>query len=163
MKRQITKEQALKLHMLGVDVKMLVPNTKTSDWKDMFPTTLNDILDGAEFYADDWYLDLLIEAKQKEPEPESQPEPDDELPAELKMKLPVKLPEEPKKVPVEIIEEPKKPVRKVGQTIELDEGRIIALRTAKPPRSYKWIAEDMGVSEATIFNRCKKLAEEGRL
>ena len=57
----------------------------------------------------------------------------------------------------------KKPVRKVGQPVPLDDGRIIALRKADPPRSYKWIAEDMGVSEATIFNRCKKLTEEGRL
>ena len=156
MKRQVTEEQALKLHALGVDVKMLVPNTKTSDWKDMFPTTLNDILDGAEFYMDDWYLDRLTETKKEpEPEPQTKPEDDDELPEELKMKLPVKPPE---KEP-----EPKKPVRKVGQPVPLDEGRIIALRKADPPRSYRWIAEDMGVSEATIFNRCKKLTEEGRL
>lgn len=87
-----------------------------------------------------------------EPEPEPLPLPEPE-PVVIQEREP-----EPKK---ELLEE--LPKRKPGTPVRLDEGRIIALRKANPPRSYKWIAEDMGVSEATIFNRCKKLTEEGRL
>lgn len=46
----------------------------------------------------------------------------------------------------------KKPKRKV------DVGRIVALYTANPPRSVKWIADDLGCSEPTVL---KVLKEEG--
>ena len=46
----------------------------------------------------------------------------------------------------------KKPKRKV------DVGRIVALYTANPPRSVRWIADDLGCSEPTVL---KVLKEEG--
>ena len=137
MLKQISLDEALDRLRNGIDTKCLCPDTDEADWTDMYTTTFKDILHDVVFLAD-----VEEEPETAEPEPEQKPE-DDEMPEELKMKMPVK--------------------RKIGIPVKLDEGRIIALRTANPPRSYKWIAEDMGVSEATIFNRCKKLAEEGRL
>ena len=140
MLRQISLNEALDRYKAGIDTKCLCPDTEGGEWSAMYPTTLHEVLHDIVFLAD----------VEEEPMPEPAPEPeqpeqedDDEMPEELKLKMPVK--------------------RKIGIPVKLDEGRIIALRTANPPRSYKWIAEDMGVSEATIFNRCKKLAEEGRL
>lgn len=138
MLKQISLDEAIDRYKAGIDTKCLCPDTEGGEWSDMYPTTLKDILHDIVFLVDD------AEEPVTEPEPEKEPEQD---PEELKLKMPVKL----------------KEVRKPGTPVKLDEGRIIALRTANPPRSYKWIAEDMGVSEATIFNRCKKLAEEGRL
>ena len=138
MLKQISLDEAIDRYKAGIDTKCLCPDTDEADWTDMYTTTFKDILHDVVFLAD-----VEEEPETAEPEPKQEPEDDDEMPEELKMKMPVK--------------------RKIGIPVKLDEGRIIALRTANPPRSYKWIAEDMGVSEATIFNRCKKLAEEGRL
>ena len=141
MLKQISLNEAIDRYKAGIDTKCLCPDTEGGEWSDMYPTTLHEVLHDIVFLADE-----EEEPETAEPEPEQKPE-DDEMPGELKMKMPVKL----------------KEVRKPGTPVKLDEGRIVALRTANPPRSYKWIAEDMGVSEATIFNRCKKLTEEGRL
>ena len=48
-----------------------------------------------------------------------------------------------------------------GRTSKIDDGRIMAL--AKANRSAQWIADDMGISVATVFNHIKKLKAEGRL
>lgn len=140
MLRQISLNEALDRYKVGIDTKCLCPDTEGAGWIDMYPTTLKGILHDIVFLAD------VEEEPEQEPVTDPEPE-DDEMPVELKLKMPVK----------------PKDIRKPGTPVKLDEGRIIALRTANPPRSYKWIAEDMGVSEATIFNRCKKLTEEGRL
>lgn len=139
MLRQISLNEALDRLKEGIDTKCLCPGIESGEWLDMYPTTLREILHDIVFLAD------VEEEPEQEPVTDPEPE-DDEMPEELKLKMPVK-----------------KEARKPGTPVQLDEDRIIALRTANPPRSYKWIAEDMGVSEATIFNRCKKLAEEGRL
>ena len=136
MLKQISLNEAIDRYKAGIDTKCLCPDTEGAGWADMYPTTLHEVLHDIVFLADE-------EEEPESAEPDPEQEPDDEMPEELKLKMPVK--------------------RKVGIPVKLDEGRIIALRTANPPRSYKWIAEDMGVSEATIFNRCKKLTEEGRL
>lgn len=141
MLKQISLDEAIDRYKAGIDTKCLCPDTEGGEWSDMYPTTLKDILHDIVFLAD------VEEEPVPVPAPEPEPEDDDEMPEELKLKMPIKT----------------KEARKPGTPVKLDEGRIIALRTANPPRSYKWIAEDMGVSEATIFNRCKKLAEEGRL
>lgn len=38
----------------------------------------------------------------------------------------------------------------------VDHGKIVALYTAKPPRSISWIADDLGCSENTVINHLKK-------
>ena len=39
---------------------------------------------------------------------------------------------------------------------KIDHGRIVALYTADPPRSLKWIAEDIGCSVQTVINHLTK-------
>ena len=39
---------------------------------------------------------------------------------------------------------------------QVDHGRIVALYTANPPRSIKWIADDCKCSEQTVINHLKK-------
>ena len=38
----------------------------------------------------------------------------------------------------------------------IDHGRIVALYKANPPRTVKWIAEDMGITQQTVINHLKK-------
>lgn len=39
---------------------------------------------------------------------------------------------------------------------KVDHGRIVALYTAKPPRSIEWIADDCKCSQQTVINHLKK-------
>lgn len=54
-------------------------------------------------------------------------------------------------------EKPKKEEKSRGGVMKpVDHGRIVALYTANPPRSIKWIAEDMGITQQTVINHLKK-------
>ena len=53
--------------------------------------------------------------------------------------------------------EPKKPDKK-PKKIDIDMGKVKALRTAG--RSIDWIADDLGVSAQTIYNRLKEEGEK---
>ena len=54
-------------------------------------------------------------------------------------------------------EEPKKEEKTRGGVMKAaDHGRIVALYTANPPRSIKWIADDMGITQQTVINHLKK-------
>ena len=44
---------------------------------------------------------------------------------------------------------------------KIDMGKLIAL--AKAGRTKEWIADEMGISVATVYNYLKKAKEEGRL
>lgn len=61
-------------------------------------------------------------------------------------------------------EEPNKEEKTRGYTKNVDHARIVALYTANPPRSIKWIADDMGISEKTVINHLKRdgLYEPGK-
>ena len=58
-----------------------------------------------------------------------------------------------------------KPVKKAVAGSEkrekIDMGKLIAL--AKAGRTREWIADDMGISVATVYNYLKKAREEGKL
>ena len=53
--------------------------------------------------------------------------------------------------------EPKKPDKK-PKKIDIDMGKVKALRTAG--RTVEWIADDLGVSAQTIYNRLKEEGEK---
>ena len=59
--------------------------------------------------------------------------------------------EEATEEPDEVKAEVKTPSGKI-----IDHGRICALYTANPPRSVKWIADDMGITQQTVINHLKK-------
>lgn len=76
----------------------------------------------------------------------------------------VEPPKEPALVPidqkVEIpeakTEQPETPEKKKKPERWIDHGRIVALYTANPPRSVRWIADDMGISPQTVINHLVK-------
>ena len=56
---------------------------------------------------------------------------------------------------------PEKVIAGSGKREKIDMGKLIAL--AKAGRTREWIADEMGVSVATVYNYLKKAKEEGRL
>lgn len=79
---------------------------------------------------------------------------------------PAPAPEEPEEAP-ELEEEPASPeadpeqqavtaVKETSKRGKVDHGRIIALYTAKPPRSIEWIADDCRCSQQTVINHLKQ-------
>ena len=56
---------------------------------------------------------------------------------------------------------PEKAVAGSKKREKIDTGKLIAL--AKAGRTREWIADEMGVSVATVYNYLKKAKEEGRL
>lgn len=56
---------------------------------------------------------------------------------------------------------PEKAVAGSKKREKIDMGKLIAL--AKAGRTKEWIAEEMGISVATVYNYLKKAKEEGRL
>lgn len=82
------------------------------------------------------------------------------FPEELLRKAePVEDPEE-EAVQEAVSEEPEEqqepPKKKQIQTRKVDHGRIVALYTANPPRSIRWIADDCKCSEQTVINHLKQ-------
>lgn len=60
-----------------------------------------------------------------------------------------------KKIKLTRIAEPKTKAK------EIDDGKLMALY--KAGRTQAWIADDMGISIATVYNHLKKLREEGKI
>lgn len=56
---------------------------------------------------------------------------------------------------------PEKVVAGSKKRVAIDEGKLIAL--AKAGRTNEWIADEMGVSVATVYNHLRKAKAEGRL
>lgn len=56
---------------------------------------------------------------------------------------------------------PEKVIAGSGKREKIDMGKLIAL--AKAGRTREWIADEMGVSVATVYNYLKKAKEEGML
>ena len=56
---------------------------------------------------------------------------------------------------------PEKVIAGSGKREKIDMGKLIAL--AKAGRTKEWIADEMGVSVATVYNYLKKAKEEGGL
>lgn len=61
-------------------------------------------------------------------------------------------------------EQSKKTEKRGGVMKPADHGAIVALYTANPPRSVKWIADDLGITPQTVINHLKKegLYDPGR-
>ena len=56
---------------------------------------------------------------------------------------------------------PEKVVAGSKKRVAIDEGKLIAL--AKAGRTREWIADEMGVSVATVYNYLKKAREDGKI
>lgn len=132
--KQIDQNTALDLCKKGVEVKVLAPNVREpKHWTDYYPDTMQNMLEGCLFFLE------APATEDSEKEPETLPDP---APAGQESKT-------------------TRPSGKAGgKRVKVDRGKVLALH--KAGRSNKWIAEDMGLHEGTVYRILKEVKEEGQ-
>ena len=147
--KQISKDEALQLASKGQDILIMVPGEGDGSWNDMVPDTLQNLLAGLMFFR-------------KEPALENQILEEDNTPPRCKSNRDVKKPSGSTQKPATNSEasgaegsgaEKKK-------SVAVDIGKMLALRNAG--WTMKKIAEELGISEASVFNYLKKMEMEDK-
>lgn len=141
--KQITMDEALKLAAKGKEIMTLVPVDKESSWNEMVPDTLQNMLSGVMFFR----REPVLENPMIDSEGNSTPPPrTDEVAAE----------------PSGSTEESKSSSMAAGGKVKkkkpVDTGKVMALR--KAGWSMKKIGDELGISEASVFNYLKKMEQE---
>ncbi len=139
--KQISKEEALQLASKGQDIMIMVPGEGDGSWSDMVPDTLQNLLAGLMFFRKEPALENINE--------ESTP------PA---AKQPAGLDRETEKTSGSTEKSAANSVASGAERkkrITVDTGKLVALRNAG--WSMKKIAEELGISEGSVFNYLKKM------
>lgn len=70
--KQITLEEALRLAANGNEVMTLVPGEEKSDWREMIPDTLQNMLSGVMFFRREPALEKTMIDLEEDPPPHNQ-------------------------------------------------------------------------------------------
>ena len=144
--KQIDMKKAFELAAKGMEIKVLAPIGQEGGWENLAPDTLQHMLKGVMFFRREPALEnevLSVVPALVVPEPLEEKTLSD-LTSELKQKL--------KQA------ELAKPVKQAKGKLDVDIGKMKALREAG--WSYAKIADEMRISEASVYNYLKE-AEEG--
>ena len=131
--KQIDAKTALELAAKGKDVLVMVPGEKDSGWEDMTPDTLQHMLDGCLFFRREPAMEVDLVAKEKQTVEIGPPEP-------------------------EKAQSDPPPAKNPKNKLKVDTGKMIALR--KAGWSMKKIAEELKISEGSVYNYLKKMEGE---
>ena len=143
--KQITLEEALRLAANGNEVMTLVPGEEKSNWREMIPDTLQNMLSGVMFFRREPALEKPMIDSDDNPPPRTESDGVAEKSSGGKERATggsLGAGTDGKK---------KKPV---------DTGKMLALRRAG--WSMKKIGGELGISESSVFNYLKKLEQEGK-
>lgn len=139
--KQIDMEKALELAAKGMEIKVLAPIGQEDGWENLVPDTLQNILGGVMFFRTEPALEkgiLPVETVLDVTEPLSE-KTLSEIEAGLKQEL--------------------KQARPAGgKRMNVDIGKMKALREAG--WSYAKIADEMRISEGSVYNYLKRSEEE---
>ena len=133
--KQIDMEKALELAAKGMEIKVLVPIGQEDGWENLVPDTLQHMLEGVMFFRTEPAMEkeILPVVSGEEPEPPAEKSLSD-LTKELKQARPQK-----------------------GK-LDVDIGKMKALREAG--WSYAKIADEMRISEGSVYNYLERAEEE---
>lgn len=140
--KQISKEEALQLASKGQDIMIMVPGEGDGSWSDMVPDTLQNLLAGLMFFRKEPALENINE--------ESTPPPAAKQPAGLDRETEKTSGSTEKSAANSVASGAERKKR-----ITVDTGKLVALRNAG--WSMKKIAEELGISEGSVFNYLKKM------
>ena len=132
--KQIDTKTALELAAKRKEVLVMVPGEKDSGWEDMTPDTLQHMLDGCLFFRREPAMEVDLVAEEKQT-------------VEIG-------PPRAREGSVGSSSGQKNPKNK----LKVDTGKMIALRRAG--WSMKKIAEELKISEGSVYNYLKKMAGE---
>lgn len=136
--KQISKEEALQLASKGQDIMIMVPGEGDGSWSDMVPDTLQNLLAGLMFFRKEPALENSILEGNNTPDAKNNGD----------IKKSTRSTEKSAANSVASGAERKK-------KITVDTGKLVALRNAG--WSMKKIAEELGISEGSVFNYLKKM------
>ena len=135
--KQIDMAKALELAARGMEIKVLSPIGQEDGWENLVPDTLQHMLEGVMFFRQEPAMEkeILPVVSGEEPEPPAEKSLSD-LTKELKQARPQK-----------------------GK-LDVDIGKMKALREAG--WSYAKIADEMRISEGSVYNYLKRAEEKER-
>ena len=135
--KQIDMAKALELAAKGMEIKGLAPIGQEGGWENLAPDTLQHMLEGVMFFRQEPAMEkeILRVVSGEEPEPPAEKSLSD-LTKELKQARPQK-----------------------GK-LDVDIGKMKALREAG--WSYAKIADEMRISEGSVYNYLERAEEEER-
>lgn len=135
--KQIDMAKALELAAKGMEIKVLAPIGQEGGWENLVPDTLQHMLEGVMFFRQEPAMEkeILPVVSGEEPEPPAEKSLSD-LTKELKQARPQK-----------------------GK-LDVDIGKMKALREAG--WSYAKIADEMRISEGSVYNYLKRAEEEAK-
>lgn len=135
--KQIDMAKALELAAKGMEIKVLAPIGQEGGWENLVPDTLQHMLEGVMFFRQEPAMEkeILPVVSGEEPEPPAEKSLSD-LTKELKQARPQK-----------------------GK-LDVDIGKMKALREAG--WSYAKIADEMRISEGSVYNYLERAEEEER-
>ena len=133
--KQIDMAKALELAAKGMEIKVLAPIGQEDGWENLVPDTLQHMLEGVIFFRQEPALEkeILPVVSREEPEP----------PAEKSLS--------------DLTKELKQARLQKGK-LDVDIGKMKALREAG--WSYAKIADEMRISEGSVYNYLKRAVEE---
>ena len=134
--KQIDMEKALELAAKGMEIKVLAPIGQEDGWENLVPDTLQHMREGVMFFRQEPAMEteILPVVSGEEPEP----------PAEKSLS--------------DLTKELKQARLQKGK-LDVDIGKMKALREAG--WSYAKIADEMRISEGSVYNYLKRAEEEG--
>ena len=135
--KQIDMAKALELAAKGMEIKVLADRGQEDGWENLAPDTLQHMLEGVMFFRQEPAMEkeILPVVSGEEPEPPAEKSLSD-LTKELKQARPQK-----------------------GK-LDVDIGKMKALREAG--WSYAKIADEMRISEGSVYNYLTRAEEEER-
>lgn len=136
--KQIDMAKALELAAKGMEIKVLAPIGQEGGWENLVPDTLQHMLEGVMFFRQEPAMEkeILPVVSREEPEPPVEKTLSD-LTKELKQARPV-----------------------AKGKLDVDIGKMKALREAG--WSYAKIADEMRISEGSVYNYLKRAEEEAK-
>ena len=136
--KQIDMAKALELAAKGMEIKVLAPIGQEGGWENLVPDTLQHMLEGVMFFRQEPALEkeILPAVSGDAPEPPGEKTLSD-LTKELKQARPA-----------------------AKGKLDVDIGKMKALREAG--WSYAKIADEMRISEGSVYNYLKRAEEEER-
>lgn len=134
--KQIDMAKALELAAKGMEIKVLAPIGQEGGWENLAPDTLQHMLEGVMFFRQEPALEkeILPVVSGDAPEPPAEKSLSD-LTKELKQARPA-----------------------TKGKLDVDIGKMKALREAG--WSYAKIADEMRISEGSVYNYLKRAEEE---
>lgn len=161
--KQIPQDEALKLFLKGTDIMLMSPGTGDSEWREMIPDTLSNLLEGMMFFRREPAMETGLDIKTDRtlsdiPLPAFNPSraPDSTgIDSDNEPEKEADNSDDPEPEASEYDNEDKEKDAKHKKRVQVDTGKLMALR--KAGWSVSKIADELGIGKSTVYNYVMKM------